>query len=160
MKAGNPMRRRILRSLRSNVVSYLALFFALGGTGVAAVGLANHSITPVKLDPRSIGGYIREWAAVNASGHVAAAGGRVTVQVEPGGEAPGRYFFRWHTKLTGPCRVIGSVDTGSGGAGGYLTADFVAPRRAVPSSIVNTYNPQGQPTPQAFDVELLCATPR
>jgi hypothetical protein len=160
MKTGSLMRRRIHAHIRGNVVAYLALFLSLGGTSVAAVGLANHSISPVKLDPRSIGGYIRQWAAVSANGHVAAAGGRVTVQVEPGGAAPGRYFFRWHTKLTGPCRVIGSVDTGSGGAGGYLTADFVAPRRAVPSSIVNTYNPQGQPTPQAFDVELLCATPR
>jgi len=160
MKTGSLMRRRIQAHIRGNVVAYLALFSSLGGTSVAAVGLANHSITPVKLDSRNIGGYVREWAGVNANGHVNATGGRVTVQVEPGGAALGRYFVRWHTKPTGPCRVIGSVDTGSGGAGGYLTADFVALRRAVPSSIVNTYNPQGQPTPQAFDVELLCAVPR
>jgi hypothetical protein len=154
------MSARPLRHIRQNVVSYIAIFLSLGGTSVAAVSLANHSIDPVKLNARNIGGYIREWAGVNANGYVNAAGGRVTVQVEPGREAPGRYFFRWHTKPSGPCKVIGSVDTGSGGAGGYLTADFVAPRRAVPSSIVNTYNPQGQPTPQAFDVELLCSTPR
>jgi hypothetical protein len=154
------MRRRILPHVRSNVVAYLALFLAMGGTSVAAVGLANHSIDPVKLDPSAIGGYVRAWASVNASGRVIASGGRMTVRVEPGGEAPGRYFFTWHTKLTSSCTVIGSVDTGSGATPGYLTADLVALRRAAPTSIVNTYDPQGQPTPQAFEVELLCSTPR
>jgi hypothetical protein len=154
------MHRRIIHSLRSNVVSYLALFLALGGTSVAAISLANHSIDPIKLDPSNIGGYVRAWAHVNANGHVSTSGGRMTVRVEPGGAAPGRYFFTWHTNLTSACTVIGSVDSRSDGTPGYLTADLVALRRAAPTSIVNTYDPQGQPTPQAFDVELLCSTPR
>jgi len=154
------MHHRILSRIRANIVAYLALFLALTGTSVAAVGLANHAIDPVKLDPRNIGGYVRSWASVNANGHVIASGGPLTVRTEPGGEFPGRYFFTWHTKLTGPCTVIGNVDDGSGGSPGYLTADFAAPRRAKPTSIVDTYNPQGQPTQQPFEVELLCATPR
>jgi hypothetical protein len=154
------MHRRIQQHFGSNVVAYLALFLAMGGTSVAAVSLANHSIDPVKLDPRNIGGYVREWASVSANGRVAASGGRVTVRTEPGGAFPGRYFFTWHTKLTGPCTVMGNVDTGSGRTPGYLTADLVALRKAAPTSIVNTYDPQGQLTPQAFEVELLCATPR
>jgi hypothetical protein len=154
------MHRRIIHSLRSNVVSYLALFLALGGTSVAAISLANHSIDPIKLDPSNIGGYVRAWAHVNANGHVTASGGRLTVRVEPGGAFPGRYFFTWHTKLTTSCTVIGSVDTGGGGTPGYLTADLVTLRRAAPTSIVDTYDPPGQLTPQPFEVELLCATPR
>ena len=154
------MHRRIRQHFGSNVVAYLALFLAMGGTSVAAVSLANHSISPVKLDPRNIGGYVREWASVSANGRVAASGGRVTVRTEPGGAFPGRYFFTWHTKLTSACTVIGSVDTGSGGTPGYVTAGLVAPRRAQPTSIVDTYNAQGQLTPQPFEVELLCATPR
>lgn len=120
------MCRRILRSLRSNVVSYLALFFALGGTGVAAVGLANHSITPVKLNPRNIGGYVRAWARVDASGHVRSSGGDLTVRDELN-VFPGRYYFRWHTRSASPCTVIGSVDTDNGGSPGFLTADLAAP---------------------------------
>jgi hypothetical protein len=156
------MHHRILQHLRSNsnLVAYLALFLALGGTSVAAISLANHSIDPVKLDPSNIGGYVREWASIDANGHVIASGGRMTVRTEPGGEVPGRYFFTWQTKLTSPCTVIGSVDTLSGGSPGYLTSDLVALRKAAPTSIVNTYDPQGQATPQAFDVELVCSTPR
>ena len=70
------MHRRIIHSLRSNVVSYLALFLALGGTSVAAVSLANHSIDPVKLDARNIGGYVRAWVSINANGRVTASGGK------------------------------------------------------------------------------------
>jgi hypothetical protein len=154
------MRRRILPHLRSNVVAYLALFVAMGGTSVAAVGLANHSIDPVKLNPRNIGGYVREWASVAANGHVTASGGRVTVRVQPGGELPGRYYFTWHTKLTSACTVTGSVDTGSGNAPGYVTAGFSGVPKSNPTSIAVTYNAQGQPIPQPFDVELVCSTPR
>ena len=153
------MHRRIIHSLRANIVSYIALFVALGGTSAAAVGLANHSITPSKLDGRYIGGYIREWARVDANGHVLASGGRLTVRTELN-VFPGRYFFRWHTRLTSPCTVLGSVDTGSGNAPGFLTAGLAAPRRAEPSSIVDTYSAQGQPSSEPFEVELLCATPR
>lgn len=159
MKAGNPMHHRILSRIRANTVAYLALFFALTGTSVAAVSLTNHSVTPVKLDPGNIGGYVREWASVNANGHVLASGGRVTVHVEQSA-FPGRYFFRWHTKLTSHCTVIGSVDDGGGGAPGYLTAGLAAPPRVQPTSVIDTYNMQGQPAPQPFEVELLCATPR
>lgn len=154
------MHRRIQQHFGSNVVAYLALFLAMGGTSVAAVSLANHSISPVKLDPRNIGGYVREWASVSANGRVAASGGRVTVRTEPGGAFPGRYFFTWHTKPTGACRVIGSVDTGVGGVPGYLTGGFTGVPRNAPTGIVYTYNSQGQPTPQPFDVELVCSTPR
>jgi len=150
---------RFLDHARRQFVAYLALFLSLGGTSVAAVGLTNHSIDPIKLDPKNIGGYVREWASVSANGHVVASGGSLTVRAELN-VFPGRYYFRWHTKLTSPCTAIGSVDTGNAGSGGYLTAGLAAPPKAQPTSIVDTYNPQGQPTSQAFEVELLCSTPR
>lgn len=160
MNAGNPM-HRVLSRIRANIVSYLALFLALTGTSVAAVSLANHSIDPIKLNYRNIGGYVREWASVNANGHVVASGGRVTVNAELN-VFPGRYFFRWRTRLTSGCTVIGSVNNGNGAtaAAGYLTAGLAEPRRAQPTTVIDTYNAQGQPTSQAFEVELLCATPR
>ncbi|MGB0094945.1 MAG: hypothetical protein WBP81_20725 [Solirubrobacteraceae bacterium] len=55
--------------MRHNAIGLLALFIALGGTSYAAfvlpagsVGtpqLRNHSVTPIKLDRNSIGGYVR-----------------------------------------------------------------------------------------------------
>jgi len=154
------MHHRILSRIRANIVAYVALFLALTGTSVAAVGLANHSIDPVKLDPRNIGGYVRAWASVSASGHVTASAGQVTVRTEPGGQQPGSYYFRWRANLTSACTVVGSVDTGSGNSPGYLTADLAAPRRDQPTSIVDSYDSQGQLSPLPFEVELLCATPR
>lgn len=154
------MHHRILSRIRANIVAYLALFLALTGTSVAAVSLANHSVDPVKLDSRTIGGYVREWASVNANGHVVASGGFVTVRVQQNGELPGRYYFTWHTKLTGPCTVLGSVDTGRGNAPGYVTGGFAGTPNKNPRSIAVTYNAQGQPSSQPFDVELLCSTPR
>ncbi len=150
------MHHRILSRIRANIVAYLALFLALTGTSVAAVSLANHSIDPVKLNYRNIGGYVREWASVTANGHVTASGGRVTVRLEP---FPGRYYVSWRTHPTSRCTVIGNVDTGSGSAPGYLTGGLntVGGRTA---SILDTYDPQGQLSPLPFEVELLCATPR
>lgn len=137
----------------------MAIVLALAGTSVAAIALANHSINPVKLNSRYIGGYVRSWASVSAQGHVIASGGRVTVREELN-VFPGRYFFSWQTRPTSPCTVIGSVDDGTGGRPGYLTADLAARRKALPTTIVDTYNAQGQPTDQPFEVELLCSTPR
>jgi hypothetical protein len=133
---------------------------ATGGTSVAAVSLTNHSIDPVKLDPNAIGGYVRAWASVNASGKVTASGGRVTVRVQADGAQPGLYYFRWNTKLTSPCTVIGNVDSEAGGAPGYVTGGFPDVARTNPTSVAVTYSAAGQATPQPFDVELLCATPR
>lgn len=154
------MAHRILDHLRSNVVAYLALFLAAGGTSYAAVAIPNSSIDPVKLNRAIIGGYVRAWASVAANGHVLGSGGRVGVRNAPLGASSGPYYYlSWRAKLDSRCTAIGSVDDGNGAAG-YLTADLVASRRSQPTSIVHTYDQQGQPTALPFEVELLCATPR
>ncbi len=81
---------RILNHVGSNLVAYIALFVALGGTSYAAISipadsvgtkqirngavtsskLANGSITPAKLDARALGGSIRNWAHVSQTGQV------------------------------------------------------------------------------------------
>ena len=73
---------RVLNHLRSNVVAYLALFVALGGTSYAAISLPagsvgnrqlkNHSISPIKFDRGSIAGYVRDWAEIDPSGQLVA----------------------------------------------------------------------------------------
>ena len=77
--------RRILDHIRSNIVGYVALFVALGGTSYAAVSLpagsvgtpqlrngavtgrklANHAVTAASLDPKSIAGHIVAWAQIH-----------------------------------------------------------------------------------------------
>jgi len=77
------MLTRPMHHIRQNLVAYLALFVALGGTGYATLALPagsvgnrqirNHSITAVKLEPRSIAGSIKAWANVQLTNHRIAA---------------------------------------------------------------------------------------
>ena len=72
------MMNRVVQHIRSNVVAYVALFVALGGTSYAALKLPansvgtkqikNHSITPIKLDPSKTGAVVRFWASVRRLG--------------------------------------------------------------------------------------------
>jgi hypothetical protein len=151
---------RLLAHLRGNVVGYLALFVALGGTSYAAISVSNHSITPVKLNPRYIGGYVRAWVSVNANGHVTASAGGVRVLADPA-VAPGHYVIDWRPRPTSRCTAVGSVDfTGGAPVPGYVIAGAASSPGRGEQSAVQTYNPQGQPTMLAYDVQLLCATPR
>jgi hypothetical protein len=152
----------VIDHIRRNTVAYLALFVALGGTSYAAFNLPNHSIQPVKLNPRLIGGYVRAWASVRADGRVVASGGGVRVLVDRF-VGPGHYIINWRPRPTSPCETVGNVDLrGAGGAPipGYLLAQAGASRQRGEQSAIQTYNAQGQPTALAFDVELVCATPR
>jgi hypothetical protein len=150
---------RILNHVRTNLVGYLALFVALGGTSYAAIGISNHSINPVKLNPRNIGGYVRAWASVNANGRVTASTGGVGVLVDST-VAPGHYIIDWHPRPTSRCTTIGSVDFSSGPVPGYLISETAFSPGRGEQSAVQTYNSQGQPAMLAYDIELLCATPR
>lgn len=152
--------RRLLVNVRRQAVGYVALMVALGGTSYAAFDLPNHSIDPVKLNPRSIGGYLRSWASVNANGRVTASGGGVRVLVDSG-VGPGHYIIDWRPRPNTPCQAVGSVGlTGGALAPGYLIAGSVSSRARGEQSVVQTYNAQGQPTALTFGVELDCSTPR
>lgn len=150
----------VVRHVRVNAVAYLALFVALGGTSVAAIDLANHSVTPEKLSLAQFGGYVRAWASVAASGRVVAAGGRATVKMQAG--LPGDYIVAWHTRPGERCTALADVDArgvGSGPAPGYA-APIETGGESRAETFVHTYSPTGEPTPLPFDVALLCSTPR
>lgn len=151
---------RLLHHIRQNVVAYLALFIALGGTSYAAVSISNHSVTPVKLNRRSIGGYVRAWVSVNADGRVAASAGGVRV-LPDFNVAPGHYIIDWHPKPNSRCTAIGSVDFGSSTAvPGYLITQSASSPARGEQTALQVYNAFGQPAALAYEVELLCATPR
>lgn len=155
------MTRSLMNHLRGNAVAYVALFVALGGTSYAAIRIGNQSLTPVKLNSRYFGGYVREWASVAADGRVI----RATVRVRVGTQAttPGDYLITWLTKPTRQCAALVSVDaTGLSGVPipGYAVEESTRPGRGDERSIVQTYDSAGATAALPFDVELVCMTPR
>ena len=152
--------RRVIEHVRRNTVAYLALFVALGGTSYAALNLPNHSIAPVKLNPRLIGGYVRAWASVRADGRVVASGGGVRVLVDRF-VGPGHYIINWRPRPTSPCESVGNVALSQGAlVPGYLITQAGGSKARGEQSVVQTYNAAGQPAALGFTVELVCATPR
>lgn len=154
--------RRLFQHVRRHAVGYVALVIALGGTSYAAIELPNHSVNPATLNPHAIGGYVRAWASVNANGRMSASGGGVRVLVDSA-VAPGHYIIDWRPRPITHCTSVGSVDLrGAGGAAvpGYVVTQSGASRGRGEQTAVQSYNAQGQPAALAFDVELLCATPR
>jgi hypothetical protein len=106
--------------LRKNVVAYIALFVALGGTSYAAVSvpagsvgnrqLKNHSITPRKLAPGSIAGYVRDWAEIDENGQLVAS--RPQAHLVGWGEVgafPGG-IVNWGTAIPKACIATASPD--------------------------------------------------
>ncbi|MGH2926696.1 MAG: hypothetical protein ACRET5_15765 [Steroidobacteraceae bacterium] len=149
---------QLARAARRNVIAWAALFVALGGTGVAAVALSNGSITPVKLNARSIGGYVRGWVAVSARGRVTGSGGSVRVQADSG-VAAGHYIVNWRPRPTSRCASVGSVSIAGGLVPGYVTTSSASTRGRGEQSVVQVYDAQGQPAALPFMLELVCATP-
>jgi hypothetical protein len=165
---------RLVSHVRSNAIAYLALFIALGGTSYAAVRLtpgsvgtvqlrngavtakkiANGAIAPSKLDPHAIGGAVRHWAQINSDGTVASSSGGTHVIGAP---AHGGYVISWSDTFAHTCAVIatplGSPALG-GTSAGYANAHIAG---AHPTSVwLDTYNAQGQPSPAAFSVAVIC----
>lgn len=169
------MTSRIINYLRAHAVAAAALvcsILALAGSSYAAVTISgsqiqNHTITPVKFDPRSISGNVRAWAIVGPGGHVIVGAGKPKVTPQAGD--PGGYGIRWGVKVA-RCATIATVDFTSsppterlalGGepsrpfTAGYAVASTGAGARNA-GTYVQTYNSQGQPTPLGFDVIVTC----
>jgi hypothetical protein len=158
------MLTRSLHHIRDNAVAYLALFVALGGTSYAALSLPagsvggkqlrNHSIDPVKFNPRYINGSVRAWAEVNANGRVIAGRGQPRVTVRRGSGAQGTYLVRWRISASRNCLALGGVMPLSVGSG---FADTVLEAAKPPGAVfVVTYNAQGQQLPEPFYTALIC----
>ena len=148
---------RVVTHLRRNVVAYIALFVALGGTSYAAVSVANHSLVPQKFNPKYIGGFVRAWASVNAQGQVISSAGGVRVGLDP--VITGHYIISWHPRPASRCTALGTVATYQSLSPGYLIIEAYRTPSRGQQTLVQTYNSQGQQTDFPFNVELLCATP-
>lgn len=167
---------RLSHHLRKNVIAYLALFVALGGTGYAAsrlpagsVGttqlrngavtsnkLANGSVSAAKLDGRGIGGSVRHWASVSQDGRVlgGSGGARMTLH------GPAYYAINWGERFSRSCAVLTSAPGSIGGAGPFAETIGVqivepGPRRGATAVWVF---PHGSDTSNGvpFDIAVLC----
>jgi hypothetical protein len=169
---------RILGHVQGNVIAYLALFIALGGSSYAAVNLPagsvgerqlrNHSIDPVKLNPKFIAGSVRAWAIVGSGGKVIAGGGGPMTSAPP---TPGSYELRWKDRLPANCSTVATVDGNHSSptervvtpgnpsvpvTAGYTVADTSRTGSARSVTFVTTFNQSGQLVPLGFDVVVTC----
>jgi hypothetical protein len=115
---------KIVQHVRRNVIAYLALFVALGGTSYAAVKLPvgsvgarqikNHSIAPVKFNRSAIGGSVRYWAKISATGKILASspGARI---VGSWFSSPGSLFaggaVTWERPISRTCFALASAES-------------------------------------------------
>jgi hypothetical protein len=155
------MLTRPLHHLRDNLVAYLALFVALGGTSYAALTISgsqirNHSIEAVKLNPRSIAASIKAWANVQwtVKGLVAqGSNGPVRVIATDQGEG----VIWTQQRFSQNCIVSATPQYNQNVSTqrhvGTLTANFTPRDRSV---FLNGLAPDGSPRPQAAFVMIIC----
>lgn len=165
---------RTLRYLADHALAVVALVVAALGLAsgsyaaftISGSQIRNHTIDPVKLDPRFIDGNTRAWAIVKPNGQVIRGAGRPKVTQSVG--LPGDYIIRWGVKVS-RCSTVASIDAAASPPtervavpgnpslplpAGYAIASTVGGRLA--QTNVVTYNQGGQPTPLAFDVAVIC----
>jgi hypothetical protein len=165
---------RLSSHIRSNAVAYLALFVALGGTSYAAANLApgsvgarqlqngavttkklaNGAVTPAKLNGHTIGGSVRHWAEIDASGAVVSSSGKAHVIGNP---QQGGYVVSWGDTFSTRCIAVATPVASNlllGPSSGYANARITG---AHPTSVwVDTYNAQGEPSPAALSLAVIC----
>jgi hypothetical protein len=153
------MLTRPLHHLRDNLVAYLALFVALGGTSYAALTISgaqirNHSIDAVKLNPRSIAASVRAWANVqwNVKGLVAqGSSGPARVIANDQGEQ----VIWTRQRFSGKCIVSATPQFNANGEGfdGSVNAQLLSGGRSV---FLRGFGPDGARRPQAAFVMIVC----
>lgn len=171
------MINRIVSYLQQHALAaaaFVCSILALAGSSYAAFRISgsqirNHTINPVKLNPRFINGNVRAWAIVSPNGQVIAGRGKPKVTEAP--SDPGGYGIAWGVR-TGRCSTNVSVDFTSsapterlplfGNPSVPFVAGYAVASTARTSSgsrnatFVQTFNQQGQPTPLGFDVAVIC----
>ncbi len=155
---------KFLRHLQANLVAYLALFVALGGTGYAALRLPagsvgarqlkNHSIGPVKFDRGSIAGYVRDWITIDSQGRILGSRPRARLIVwRPSGPAVGG-LIQWSQPLLPNCVAFANADN-TGSPPSYATASVAS---GGPKHDGQTYVYLSAPAP-AVNVVVICPQP-
>jgi hypothetical protein len=151
---------RILSHIRGNAIAYLALFIALGGSSYAAFALPansvgtkqirNHSITPIKLDPKTIGASVRAWAVIRNGTTVISSRPKARVVSWDPSFAAG--VVSWGSAVSRSCFALAS-------AGGDFVQVSVLPRSRHSATVhYQAYRSQGQfdPAPPGIFIAVFC----
>lgn len=162
--------RAIFNHVRHNVIAYLALFVALGGTSYAAITIPNGSVTARKLDKHSIGGYVLAWAHVRSDGHVLSGspGAVATYLSELAGESPAgaNYLVGWRAvRVPDRCAAITTLDENGPLSSRSATSEaYIYPKWSFVRPAVRTHgqaridiaNASDQNVPDNFYVAVVC----
>lgn len=126
---------KLLTHLKHNVVSYLALFVALGGTSYAAINLpagsvgsrqlrsgavtnkklAKGSVGAANLDRQTVGGYVRAYVQISAVGQILASrpAAKVVVWRTDPNNGPGG-LIQWSRPMPASCFALATTNTQAG----------------------------------------------
>jgi hypothetical protein len=162
---------RLITHVRHNVIGYLALFVALGGTSYAAFSLpknsvgtrqlrngavtnhklANGSVGAKKLDGKSIAGSVAFWAQVNSDGTVIDSSPKAVVHKAPGGAL---YVVSWDKTIPKRCFALVSPTSGALDPTASATVQIAA---GLPNSnALVTTSSKGSQAPEPFTVTVIC----
>ncbi|HEX8976912.1 MAG TPA: hypothetical protein VF781_10400 [Solirubrobacteraceae bacterium] len=156
---------RVVHHLKSNVVAYLALFIALGGTGYAAIrlpagsvdnrALRNHSVSAVKLDRGSIAGYVRDWARIDSNGRLVSSRPKARlIGWTETGPAPGG-LIQWSRPVPASCFALAGTEILPDGSVAYASSQVASGGQ---SHAGQTYILMSAPQ-RAVNVAVLCPQP-
>ena len=148
--------------LRGNLVAYLALFVALGGTGYAATNLPagsvgtsqlrNGAVTPAKLSQDAAGGFVLAWAHVGRDGRVFSSSVSATVHQSGSATNPQPYRITWRgISIPDRCVPVVTPQAVDSSAGEQSTAALVKHQL-----MVFLYDAQGQYAHFPFYVAVIC----
>jgi hypothetical protein len=166
---------RLLAHVRNNVVAYLALFVALGGTSYAALSLpagsvgtkqlrngavtsrklAKQAVSAANLDPKSIAGHIADWAQIRADGHVISSAPKASVFVRD--STRGLFQISWHRSIPRGCMAVASP-ANVPAVVGDATANTLGPDGSGRSAfvLVQTFDASGNNVPENVNVMVIC----
>jgi hypothetical protein len=157
------MTRRAVDYLRHHAIAITALacsMLALAGASYAALNipagsigareLRNHSITPVKFDPRAINASIRYWATIDPNGRVLASRPKARAL----GWAAGRGQVSWGQRIPNNCFSFATVDGFSLPAGQQF--GFASTTIGGSGVVVFTADASATSAPKRVNVLVLC----
>jgi hypothetical protein len=159
---------KLLNHLKHNVVAYLALFVALGGSSYAAINLpagsvgskqlrngavtnkklAKGTVGPAKLDTKTIAGYVRGYAQIDALGRITTSRPSAKVIIwrtgtfQPGGEIewsrpfPKSCFAVANTAYRGTVSYANALLSPSSKTGAATNVSLSTPGQAVNVTII------------------------
>lgn len=169
---------RLVTHIRHNVIGYLALFVALGGTSYAAFSLPRNSVgtrqlrngavtnkklgrgavAPTNLSDKTIAGYMRAYAQIGPGGQLMAS--RPSAHLlywNTTGPAPGGLIV-WNQPLPASCFALATT-TATGPPPVYASAEFQTNGKAASTGVQLSADQGLTSGPGVVNVAVMCPQP-